>query len=166
MFDTPTFLTVWYWLFSAFFWSLVSNWTLGVSKWMMDRIDDPEEREMALRVARRGIRSVVRDADNPSVKNWAFNAFVLAVLATLAVVREVEMAQGALFLLVPVALLGFWRRRVARRLMAEAPGDDALLAEIRRMRRVKQGVAMLSIVAAAGYGMWLHRGDIVWQFSG
>jgi hypothetical protein len=167
MFDTATFLSVWYWVFTASTWSLISNWTFGVSVWALDRAKtSQDERALAATLVRRSIARAARRVEQPPLLHWAFQAFVLGAIATLAVLRENEISQGLLFLAVPMAGIEIWGRRAAVRLTRIELDDEALLRRIRRVRLIKQVVGGFSVAAAAAYGMWLHEGHITWYLGG
>jgi len=167
LFDTATFLSVWYWVFTASTWSLITNWTFGVSVWALDRAKtSADERALAATLVRRSIARAARRVEQPPILHWAFQAFLFGAIATLAVLRESEIAQGLLFLAVPMAGIEIWGRSAAVRLTKTALDDEALLRRIRRIRLIKQVVGGLSIAAAAVYGMWLHEGHIAWYMSG
>ncbi len=164
MFETATFLSVWYWLFMAFFWSLVSNWTFGVSKWSLDGAKHSvDEKAFAAMTGRRHVAITVGFLKHPPLLIWAIHAFFIGVVATMAVLRANEVAQGLLFIIVPVTGLELWRLREARRLEAADLDDDALLKRITEIRIYKQGLGFVSLGAAVGFGMWRHYGEIGWH---
>lgn len=166
MFETATFQSVWYWIFMTFFWSLIGNWTFGVSTWALDRAkSSTEERALAATLGRRSIARTAYAVQHPPLVHWAFQAFILGAIATLGVLRGNEIAQGLLFVAIPMAGLEFWRRRFALRLAKAELGDKALLGEIAWARRVKQVIGAISIAAAAVFGMYVNRGDILWHFA-
>lgn len=167
MFDTSTFLSVWYWIFAAFFWSLISNWTFGVSKWALDRAKKSEEdKAIAATLGRKSIARAVRQTERPPLLECAVQAFLVGAVLTLAVLRRNEIAQGLSFLAVPMCGFAFWRVYEARRLHNAALDDDALLKRISQIRFFKQVLGAASLACAAAFGMWLHEGEIVWFFSG
>ena len=167
MFETTTFLSVWYWLFLAFFWSLIVNWTFGVSKWALDRAKkSAEEKALAATLARRGIARAALAVTRPPLLTWTFQAFLVGAIATLAILRHSEVARGLLFIAAPMAAFNIWRVFEAQRLYAANLGDDELLARVARIRFLKQMLSAASISGAAAYGMWLHRGIITWHMSG
>lgn len=167
IFHTTTFLSVWYWMFTAFFWSLIVNWTFGVSKWALDRAkESPEDQALAAQLCRRSLARAARMAQNPPLLAWAFQAFLIGAVATLAVLRGSEIAQGLLFMAAPMAAFSFWRMGEARRLSDSALDDAALLKRIAEIRFYKQVLGTVNLSAAALYGMWLHQGEIIWNLSG
>lgn len=166
MFETSTFLSIWYWIFTAFFWSLISNWTFGVSIWALDRAkNSDEERALTATLVRGSIARTVRALEHPPLLHWTFQAFVFGALATLAVLRDSEIAQGMLFLAVPMMGLEIWRRRISIRLSKADLSDDALLARVARIRRVKQVVGGISIAAATAFTVTSHLYDIYWKMD-
>lgn len=167
MIDTVTFLNVWYWVFLALFWSLVTNWTFGVSVWSLARAkSSDEDLALAATLARRSIARTARMAENPPLFHWTFQAFLLGAILTLGVLRDNEIAQGLLFIALPMLGFAFWRGQVALRLAKAVLADEALLREIVFIRRVKQALGVISIGAAATYGVWLNKGDIFWRLGG
>ncbi len=167
MFDTSTFLSVWYWIFCAFFWSLISNWTFGVSKWALNRAKtSDEDRKLAATLGRRSIARAVRQTERPPLFDCAVQAFLVAAVLTLAVLRKNEMAQGLAFLAVPMCGFAFWRVFEARRLHESELDDEALLKRISQIRFFKQVMGTISLGAAVAFGLWMHLGDIKWHYSG
>jgi len=166
MFETSTFLSVWYWIFTAFFWSLISNWTFGASVWALDRAKTSDE-ELALTatLVRRSVARTAYTAEHPPLLHWAFQAFLAGAIATMAVLRGNEIAQGMLFFAIPMAGLEIWRRRVALRLAKADLGDEALLVKVARFRRVKQVIGGLSIAAATAFAVASHLYDIYWRLN-
>lgn len=167
MIDTITFLNVWYWVFLALFWSLITNWTFGVSVWAIKRAkSSAEDLSLAATLARRSIARTARMSENPPLFHWTLQAFILGAILTLGVFRGNEIAQGFLFIALPMLGFAFWRGRVALRLAKAALTDEALLREIAFVRRVKQALGVISIGAAATYSIWLNKGEIFWRMGG
>ncbi len=144
-----TFLSVWYWIFAVLIWGVICNYTFGIpNELLMRSTRSKEEAEIFDRYARRNIRMFARGIARRGHIVSAIAAFVLAVVATLAIWRGQELAMGFLVILAPMAALWFWGGRMIARLNEADPDPEALRLAFRRERRLTGVVAGVSIVIA------------------
>ena len=152
-----TFLSVWYWVLSALFWAVISNWTYGVPNELVTKAKrGGEEADLFERFARRNIRMISRAMDRQGWFVGALVAFILALLGTFAVVYQSEAAQGALFILGPFATMGLiagWRLKQLER---RNPTRDQILRLFLSERFNTAVLAGVAIVAAYAFTTMKH----------
>jgi hypothetical protein len=154
--DLRSFSNLWYWIGLAVLWSTASHWVLGVP---FDMILRARRRggEAALdleALARINARRLNGIAQRSGLGIVAFSFFLLAFLATLAVLHDFEFAQALLFLMVPMMAIFALTLRLAARVTAEDPPLEALVRMMLRHRMVIQLIGMLSIFVTALFGMY------------
>lgn len=164
-----TFLSFWYWALSALLWAGVCNWTYGVPNELVTRAKrrGGKDAELFDLFARRNIDMISRAMDRGAAPWGAMVAFVMALLGTFAIRNNNEAAQGALFILVPLVLLGAvaaWRlQRIAKRDATPAEVLKLFLSE-RFRTAIVAGFAMVAAYAfttmkhGAGWSQALFQG--------
>ncbi|MEM1315092.1 MAG: hypothetical protein AAGI51_11085 [Pseudomonadota bacterium] len=177
MFDTTTFLSVWYWALLAVFWATATHFTHGVPFDVMRRAQrfGGEDLELFDRLARRLLDRIEEGVRRAAAWGIAGGAFVLAGLATAAVIGWAEWAQGLLAIAGPAAWMIFMSIREALSLREDLiaaasapegpPSSERLLQVYFRRRWANQFIGTVSLALAASAMMTLHRDHFVfWTF--
>ncbi|MGB0412683.1 MAG: hypothetical protein ACPGFA_13930 [Pikeienuella sp.] len=152
-----TFMSVWYWGLSALLWAMICNWTFGVPNELLIRAGKGgEDAALFDRFARRNIAMISAAIDRQGVFVGGFVAFVVAIIATVAVRDNSEPAQGALFVIGPMVLMSAHSGLRLHRLAANPPGPARLRAVFLSERRRSVFAAAFFMFLAFGYARALH----------
>ncbi len=151
--DTGSFSNLWFWLFLGVVWSHVMHAPLGVPADLVRRAQAGDAQAAADLHALSGVR--IAQADRMAeLAPWRAGgwAFVLALLAGLAVPHGSELAQAGLAVAAPLALVRWYEARAARH-MAEVPDMAALIRAHAALRRKVQAVGILAVFVTSIFGM-------------
>ena len=158
-----SFTSLWYWLGLAAIWSMVTRNALGIPGDVVLRARRGED----WRALHDWLRLVLphwRIGPGAGAVLVALCCFVLTALAVLGFRHQMEAAQALFLLLAPLAVLLVLRMRLARglaRLMADAPGPEAVRIAATRIVRhgwVGMVLSLLAIAAASMAGaVWIAR---------
>ncbi|MEM7522751.1 MAG: hypothetical protein AAF360_03140 [Pseudomonadota bacterium] len=144
-----TFLSLWYWIFAILTWGIICNYTFGVPNELLMRARRSEEEgELFERYARRNLSIFARAIRRQSIVVGAVAAFMIAVIATLALWRGQEVAMGLLVILGPLSLLWMWGGRMISRLDETRPPREELRRAFMFERRLTGAVAAVSMIGA------------------
>ncbi len=154
--STRSFSSLWYWIVLAVAWSSASHYVMGVPYDMIQRarrqggqaLEDMED------LVRINVNRLIYIMEVSGVFLLGFVAFILTVLATLAIWYGVEFAQAVLLIAAPMTFVGWLGMRLAYRLAEEEPRAEALFKPLIRHRFWTQVVGMISIFVSAMYGMY------------
>lgn len=151
--DTGSFSNLWFWLFLGVFWSHLMQAPMGVPVDLVRRAQAGDGQAAADLQALSGVR--IGHADRMTgLAAWRAGgwSFVLALLAGLAVPYGSELAQAALSIAAPLALVRWVEARAARR-MAEVPDMAALIRAHTALRRKVQAVGIAAVFLTSIFGM-------------
>jgi hypothetical protein len=153
--DMRSFSNLWYWIALAVTWSSASHWVLGVP-WDMvlraRRVGGEAESDLEA-IARVNINRLVNIADVAGPFILAFMTFVLVSLAILGFWYSVEFCQAVFLIAFPLAIVGAFSLRAARRIRAADDHGEKLRIRLSRHRMVIQGIGIVSIFVTAFWGM-------------
>jgi hypothetical protein len=154
--DMRSFSSLWYWIALAVLWSSASHWVLGVPFDLINRARRSGEQAVddLVVLARINARRMLDISRNGGSWLIGFVCFSMTILALLAVVYRVELAQAVLFMFAPMVLVGYLSLRLALRIETEAPVGDALVRLLMRHRFMVQLIGMLAIFVTALFGMY------------
>ena len=162
--DSPSFMTIWYWVVLIGLWSVLGRGTLGVPGDVIARARREPTGEPGL---------ILLDWLSLCLPRWrlgpregavalAIALFVLTSLAILGFGYGLELAQAALLLLVPLCILFVMRVRLARSLTplieaaraGETPPGETARAALRRILLHRRLFTVLSILSVTVTAMW------------
>lgn len=154
--DLRSFSNLWFWIVLAVMWSSTSHYILGVPFDMVIRarrsggeaVSDLEAL-VAIQVRRR-----LHILHSSGIWITVFWAAVLSGLSVLGFLYRIEFAQALALLAFPATLVFVLGFRLAARLDAEKPRDEALMRVLTWHRLMIQGIGMGSILITAIWGMW------------
>lgn len=153
--DMRSFSNLWYWIALAVTWSRASHWIMGVPFDMVMRArrlggQAEIDLEDMVRAATHRVLYITRVAGV-----WVISgvAFVLCVLLLLGFVYHVEFAQALVLIMAPLSVVGLLTVRLAHRIEADQPRDEALHRILWRHRVWVQVIGMVSIFVTAFWGM-------------
>lgn len=159
--DLRSFSSIWYWIVLAVTWSTASHWVLGVPYDIIQRArrQGGQAQQDLYDILRVNVTRILFFASEAGP--WAIGVlmFLLTILSTLAIWYGMELAQGILFIAVPMTLVGVISVHSAQRLFDQSPEDEALFRALHLHRLKVQAVGMFSIFVTALYGMW-HNLDV------
>lgn len=152
--DTRSFSSLWYWIAVVVFWSRAGQSVLGVPWDLVLRARyESGDAEADLRdVIRVGVERLLRMWATSGLVMTTLVCFLLSALFGLGFLQGLELAQAVFLLAFPASLLFLLSLRTARRI--HAADGDGLHAKLRRHRLAVQGLAAISILITAGWGMW------------
>ncbi|QUS35468.1 hypothetical protein [Falsirhodobacter algicola] len=149
-----SFSVLWYWIALWFFWSVVTRRVLGVPGELAIRAQsDPRAAEEALWFARFEVRRRMAVSAPRRMIAVTLLAFAASALLTLAL-SGLEAAQALLPFLLPWILIEALRERLARRLMRDAPGAEALAGLLIWHKIAMQAIAGGTIFLTFIWGAW------------
>lgn len=147
-----TFLSLWYWVFAVLFWGVICNYTYGIPNELLMRARRGGlDADLFDRYARRNLAMFSRGIKRQGIYVGSIAAFIVAMIATLAIRSDYEAAMGLLVLLAPMMALSAWGGWMIQKLDRDQPEPERLRRYFLRTRRVTGIVAGLSIVA----GYWV-----------
>lgn len=150
-----SFSSLWFWVFLGVFWARVMQAPLGVSVDVVRRAHAGEPQAQADIEALSGMR--IRHEQGlvqgtTLVWRLAGWSFVLTLLAGLAALYRVEIAQAVLIIAAPFALVRALEMRAALH-MADVPDMAALIRAHWVLRRQIQTLGITAVFAATLFGM-------------
>lgn len=156
MIDLRSFTNIWFWVALAVMWSSLSHYIIGVPFDMVQRArrsggQAMVDLEALVDIQTRRQLYILRTGGVWVIGFWS------AFIATLAVVGFfycVEVAQALTLLILPMSVVFVMGFRLAARIEAEAPRNEALTRRLTWHRLKVQLIGMLSILIAALWGMW------------
>ena len=155
--DMRSFSNLWYWIAHAVLWSSVSHWIIGVpfDAVLRARRRSPDTALQDLHdLTRVNVNRILFIAEMSGAWVALFGSAFLTVLALCGFVYHIEFAQAVFLMAAPMAILGGFTVRTARKIrMLELQGDD-LIKRLLRHRFVTQLVGVASIFVTAMYGMY------------
>lgn len=154
--DTRSFSNMWYWIALAVFWSTASHFVLGVPfdlalKAKRQGGERMEEFEALVRINTGRILNI---AEVSGLLLTAFAASVITILGFTGFVYGIEFSQAVFLMAFPMIFVTMINIHSARRIVAEQPKGEALVAVLRRHRFYVQLIGMLSIFITAMWGMY------------
>ena len=154
--DLGSFSSLWFWLFLGVFWARVMQAPMGVPIDLVRRAQGGDGEACSDLEALTGVRLNHETALARSLGIWraAGWAFALSLLAGLAFVYGVELAQAGFAILAPFALVTALTTQAAGR-MAVVPDMAALIREHTVLRRKVQGIGIAAVFLTTILGM-LH----------
>lgn len=151
-----SFSSIWYWMVLVAVWTLAAQRVLGVPQDVIARARRQGGAAMTdlavlLRV---GIRR--RQWAGAPFGPWLLGlvCFGLTVLVLLGFVYRVEMAQAAVLILAPMALVFTLGQRLARQVAALPDAAPEVFTLIARHRALVQAIGGLAIFVTTLWGMW------------
>ncbi|AJE47254.1 hypothetical protein [Celeribacter indicus] len=154
--DMRSFSNLWYWIALAVLWSTASHFVLGVPFDLAQKArrqggERMEELEAMVRI---NIGRLLNIAEVSGLLITALVATVITVLGVTGFVYGAEFSQAVFLMAFPMTLVALLNLRTARRIAAQAPRGEALVALLRRHRLFVQIIGMLSIFVTAMWGMY------------
>lgn len=159
MFDVhTTFLSVWYWVALAGFWSAATHFTHGVPYGAMWRAARHGGEDAALcdALARSGLARIAEATRQWGAVVAAAGGFGLAALAMAGLVAGMEPALGLLVMAAPAAAMAVAGLVEALELAEAPPPPAELLGRLFRRRRLNQLFATGGVLLAAAAMASLH----------
>ncbi len=155
-----TFLSVWYWVFAALFWSAVCNSTFGAPNDLLSRAArGGEDARLFDRLARRNLERFSTALRRRAPWGAAIGGFALTLLGALAWRTGSEAALGLLVIVAPAAALSLWGGIALLRAADAPPEPEALRQLFQRARFAAAGAAAASMLAAVAVAGWRHGPD-------
>ncbi|MCC5986658.1 MAG: component of SufBCD complex [Pararhodobacter sp.] len=156
MIDLRSFTNLWYWIALAVTWSSLSHYVIGVPFDMVQRArrnggQAMVDLEALVDIQTRRQLYILRTGGVWVIGFWS--AFISA-LAVIGFGYRVELAQALTLLFLPMSLVFVLGFRLAARLEAETPRDEALTRRLTWHRFKVQLIGMFSILITALWGMW------------
>lgn len=154
--DLRSFSNLWYWIVLAVMWSTVSHWVLGVPFDLVVRARRGHEQSARdLRVLTEvNVNRLLSLTEFSGPMMAAGAAFILTALATLGWGYNSEFSQAVFLLAMPMALIGLWSMRTARKLRDNSYDD--VPATLRWHRVGVQALGVVFIFITAFWGMWVN----------
>jgi hypothetical protein len=152
-----SFLSIWYWVLHAVVWTLACYRTLGVPLDMLHRSRDAPE--IAARVDLLAHLAAARIGgvhDLLGVPIAAVAGFTLATLCVLGFGLGIEAAQAAFVLILPLAVIGYSKLRLALFVRRRGLAGAALVLALARRRVWHQFIAILAMCVAVGLALAAH----------
>jgi hypothetical protein len=150
---TGSFSSIWYWVFLGILWSHVMQAPFGVPVDLVRRAQGGDQVAAADLRALTGVR--LTDAERlAAMAPWRAGgwSFALALLAGLGLGYGSELAQAALALAAPLALVRWLEARAAAA-MADVPDMPALIRAHTVLRRKVQGIGIAAVFLTSVFGM-------------
>jgi hypothetical protein len=156
--DLRSFSNLWFWIGLAVMWSVLGCRVLGAPVDLLSRArrqggQAQLDLEALVHIHARRQIEIMAVA---GVWLVAIGSFILAGLATLAVVYGREFAQALVLLVLPLCLIRLMSLRVAQRIVALDERGPTLDRRLMQHRIAVQLVGMISILVTSLYGMWVN----------
>ena len=152
-----SFLSIWYWVLHAVVWTLACYRTLGVPLDMLHRARGaPEIAERVDVLARLASARIGGVHDLLGVPIAAVAGFTLAVLFVIGFGLGIEAAQAALIRLLPLAVIGYSKLRLALAVRRRGIVGIELVLALARRRVWHQFIAILAMFTAVGLALASH----------
>ena len=151
-----SFSSAWYWIMLACLWSAAIHWTMGVPYDLVRRArhGEAEAQRDLERLADVAIRRRLAAAASAGPVGTAVLSALLTALALLGFAYRIELAQALVLLAAPLLAVWLLDQRAARAIAGLQIAGVDLAARLRRLRLRTQGLGLLTIFAAAMWGMW------------
>jgi hypothetical protein len=148
-FAAAGFQSVWYWVLHVVVWTVACYRTLGVPHDMLLRARRmPEIADRVNTLAHLSSERMGGIYDGAGVPLAAAAGFLLATVAALGFVNGLEVAQAALMILLPLALIGYSKLRLALYIRRSRIRGARLVVLLARRRFGHQLLAILAMLAA------------------
>jgi hypothetical protein len=154
------FQSIWYWVLHVVVWTTACYRTLDVPHDMLLRARrSPEIAERVDLLARLSAERIGGLHDAAGVPLAALGGFLLATTAALGLVNRLEVAQAALALLLPLALIVYSKLRLALYVRGHRVRGARLVVVLARRRFGHQMIAILAMLAATAAAL-THRSPL------
>lgn len=153
--DLGSFSSLWFWLFLGVFWARIMQAPMGIPVDLVRRAQGGSTNAQADLETLSGLKIHQELAISRSpARIWRAGgwAFALGLLAGLAVIYGVELAQAGFAMLLPCAVVKLLEARAARR-MADVPDMDALVRAHTVLRRQVHGIGIAAVFLTTIFGM-------------
>ena len=156
MIDLRSFTNIWFWVALAVMWSSLSHYVIGVPFDMVQRArrkggEAMDDLEALVDIQTRRQLYILRTGGVWVIGFWS--AFI-AALAVVGFGYRVEVAQALTLLILPMSIVFAMGFRLAARIEAENPRDEALTRRLTWHRLKVQVIGIVSILISALWGMW------------
>jgi hypothetical protein len=156
-FAGASFQSVWYWVLHVVVWTLACYRTLGVPHDMLIRARRlPEIGERVDVLAALACERVGGVYDLFGVPIAAASAFILTTVFVFGFWNGIEVAQAAFALLLPLAVIGYSKLRLALAVRHHAMSGPKLVLALARRRIWHQFIAVLAMLAAVTMAITSH----------
>jgi hypothetical protein len=152
-----SFLSIWYWVLHAVVWTLACYRTLGVPLDMLHRARGaPEIAGRVDALAQLASARIGGVHDLLGAPIAALIGFILAVLAVIGFGLAVEAAQAAFVIVLPLAVIGYSKLRLALAVRRRGMAGAELVLALARRRVWHQFIAILAMCVAMGLALAAH----------
>ena len=152
-----SFLSIWYWVLHAVVWTLACYRTLGVPLDMLHRARRaPETAARVDALAHLASARIGAVHDLLGVPIAALAGFTLATLFVIGFGLGLEAARAALLLLLPLAVIGYSKLRLALAVRRRGLDGAELVLALARRRVWHQFIAVLAMCVAIGLALANH----------
>lgn len=156
-FAAASFQSIWYWVLHLLVWTLACYRTLGVPLDMLHRARaTPEIARRVDTLARLAAARIGGVYDLLGVPLAAVAGFVLAALSVIAFALRIEVVQAALLLLLPLAVIGYSKLRLALAVRRRGLCGAELVLALARRRVWHQFIAILAMIVALAFALVRH----------
>lgn len=156
-FAGASFQSVWYWVLHGVVWTLACYRTLGVPQDMLLRARRmPDIGARVDTLAGLACERIGGIYDLFGVPIAAASAFVLTVAGFLGFWTGIEAAQAAFLLLLPLAIIGYSKLRLALAVRSQTMTGPRLVLALARRRIWHQFIAVLAMLAAVTLAIAAH----------
>ncbi|SNR61339.1 hypothetical protein SAMN06265370_112123 [Puniceibacterium sediminis] len=151
-----SFSSLWFWIAVAVIWSAASHRVMGVPFDMVTRArSQGGQAEIDLdELVRINANRMLRGIDGAGLWLLALGCFVIVMLALLAFVYWIELAQAVFLLGFPLTLVWLLTLRVASRIRAEGATGEVVQTRLGHLRIATQAIGMTSIFVTSLWGMY------------
>lgn len=153
-----TFSNLWYWLAVCGTWMMASHWIIGVPFDMIyfARRRGGKAAQDLDTLVDINARRLISLNEMGGVVLVAVLAFLLSGLAVMAIYYKLELAQGILFLVGPLTVVGMINMWASKQLIENPLSGNVLAKRLMHLRLLIQFVAMTSIFFSVVYGMYFN----------
>lgn len=153
--NTDAFSSLWYWVFLSLVWTRVTHAPMGlpIDSYTRARGAGPDGEDDAFALIRVSVARQLAGSQRLGVWLVGGWAFLLSLLAGLAIGYGAELAQALLCLLAPLAVVQMLITRTAAHMAQMPPNLPELIARLYRLRLQVQIVALASLFVTAVFGM-------------
>jgi hypothetical protein len=156
-FAAAGFQSIWYWTLHVVVWTVACYRTLGVPHDMLLRARRiPEIADRVNTLAHLSSERIGGIYDRAGVPLAAAAGFLLAAVAALGFVNGLEVARAALMILLPLALIGYSKLRLALYIRRSRIRGARLVVLLARRRFGHQLLAILAMLAATALALAHH----------
>jgi hypothetical protein len=156
-FAAASFQSLWYWVLHVVIWTLACYRTLGVPHDMLIRARrHPDAAEKVDVLARLSSERIGGIHDRLGVPLAALAGFLLAGVFALGFLSDIETAQAAFAIMLPLAVISYSKLKLALWVRRKGIAGPELVLALARRRIWHQFFAVMAMLAAAGLAMTLH----------